>query len=140
VARIVIFGYGNPLRGDDGFGWRTAERLRAEIRSPEVEVMALHQLTPELMEPISCAELAIFIDASVPQSVRRPGGGSAFTHHLTPQMLVEGARSLYGRAAEPLLLTTEGENFELGEELSPAVEAAVEQTLAKVRAILQRDV
>lgn len=138
MARVLIVGYGNPLRGDDGFGWRTAERLRAEIHDPEVEVMALHQLTPELMEPISRAELAIFIDASVGPE-RTPGGASsAFTHHVTPEALVEGARSLYGRAAEPRVLTAMGENFELGEKLSPAVERAIVDTVERVRAILRR--
>ena len=28
MGRVLIIGYGNPLRGDDGFGWHAAERLR----------------------------------------------------------------------------------------------------------------
>jgi len=137
LLRILIVGYGNPLRGDDGFGWRAAERLRSAIVDPDVEVLALHQLTPELMEPLSRAERAIFIDAAwTAAAVCRTG--SAFTHHLTPSALIGGARSLYGRAAEATLLTTPGENFDFGEHLSPAVENALEEIVERVREILRR--
>ena len=134
MARVLIIGYGNPLRSDDGFGWRAAERLRQLIDDPDVEVLVLHQLTPELMEPLSRAQQAIFIDAAWP--VKAGGGGSApFTHHATPSALVAGARALYGRAAEATVLTARGENFDFGERLSPVVEKALEETVEKVRAI-----
>jgi len=137
VSRVLIIGYGNPLRGDDGFGFRAAERLRSVIDDPDVEIVALHQLTPELMDPLSRAERAVFIDAAWPApAVCR--AGMAFTHHLTPAALVAGARALYGRAAEATLLTTTGENFDFGESLSPGVERALEETIEKVRAILRR--
>lgn len=137
MPRVLIVGYGNPLRGDDGFGYRAAERLRSEIDDPEVEIVALHQLTPELMDPLSRAEIAVFIDAAWPApAVCR--AGAAFTHHLTPAALVGGARTIYGRAAEATLLTTPGENFEFGESLSPGVEQALDETIEKVRAILRR--
>ena len=48
MRRVLIIGYGNPLRADDGVGWQAARRL-AELRQDEfVETLALHQLTPEL--------------------------------------------------------------------------------------------
>jgi hypothetical protein len=51
-GQVLIVGYGNPLRGDDGLGWRAAERLRTVIQDAGVEILALHQLTPELMETL----------------------------------------------------------------------------------------
>jgi hydrogenase maturation protease len=30
---VVVLGLGNPLLGDDGVGWRVAERVRAELES-----------------------------------------------------------------------------------------------------------
>ena len=137
MSRVLIIGYGNPLRGDDGFGWRAAERLRSAIDDPQVEVRALHQLTPELMEPLSRVDRAIFIDAAwpAPAACRT---GSVFTHHLTPAALIAGSRTLYGHAAEATLLTTPGENFDFGESLSPGVERALDETIARVHAILRR--
>jgi Ni,Fe-hydrogenase maturation factor len=57
---------------------------------------------------------------------------------LTPSALIAGARSLYGHAAETILLTTPGENFEFGEGLSPSVENALGEVVEKVQAALRR--
>ena len=141
MARILIIGYGNTLRSDDGFGWYAAERLRREIDDPDVEVFTLHQLTPELMEPLSRAQRAIFIDAAVPVAAPLDSGASgqaSFTHHLTPGALVSGAQTLYGHGPETILLTTPGENFDLGEGLSESVERALEETVEKVRTMVRR--
>ena len=53
MARVLILGYGNPLRSDDGLGWQVAVQLFRTNTSPEVLVLPCHQLTPELAEPIS---------------------------------------------------------------------------------------
>jgi hydrogenase maturation protease len=64
MTRALIIGYGCPLRGDDAFGWHAAHRLLKLAGNDSVQVLATHQLTPELAEPISHADLVIFIDAS----------------------------------------------------------------------------
>lgn len=62
MTEILIIGYGNTLRSDDGAGQRVAE-LVAEWQLPNVRSLPLHQLTPELAENISQAKLVIFVDA-----------------------------------------------------------------------------
>ena len=47
---LLVIGWGNPLRGDDAFGFLAAERLIPLL--PEAEVLAVHQLTPELMDSV----------------------------------------------------------------------------------------
>lgn len=123
---MLIIGYGNPLRGDDGFGYRAAERIPGAI--------AAHQLTPELMEPISRADRVVFLDAAAdgfPGQVRRrkltpTTGDAGFTHHATPEALLAGALALYGRAPEATLITVCGADFSLSDRLSPEVQAALE--------------
>ena len=61
---VLVVGYGNPLRGDDGVGWRVAERLAADQRLDGAAVLQRHQLTPELALDISAVSLVVFIDAS----------------------------------------------------------------------------
>ena len=31
MAKILVIGYGNPLRGDDSFGHRAVEKLKEEV-------------------------------------------------------------------------------------------------------------
>jgi len=131
---VLIIGYGNPLRGDDGFGYRAAERIPS--------AMAVHQLTPELMEPISRADRVIFLDASaegVPGEIRRrelapAAEGRAFTHHATPEALLAGALQLYGRAPTATLITVTCASFDLSDRLSPPVATALETLVAELSA------
>jgi hydrogenase maturation protease len=141
MSRILIFGYGNTLRGDDAFGWRVAERLLQLPHGPQVETHCLHQLTPELMDPLSRADFAIFIDAAasgepgamVERRVAAESAGSAaFTHQATPEALLAGARTLYGRAAEAVMISVAGADFSLGAELSPPVAGRLEEAVSAV--------
>jgi len=140
MSRVLIIGYGNPLRGDDALGWRVTERLRELVQSPEIEILTLHQLMPELMETLSEAELAIFVDAGegappgelTERLIEAGIAAGAFTHHATPEALLAGARSLYGRAAEGVLFTVTAADFSLGAELSPAVSARVDELVERV--------
>ena len=131
----LVIGYGNTLRGDDGAGILAAELLMDRIHDPEIEILPLHQLTPELMEPISRVAHVIFIDAAAsgrPGKVHRiplrPAPVCArFSHVTTPESLLAGAQSLYGHTPEATLYTIPGRSFETGQELSPAVRRAVNE-------------
>jgi hydrogenase maturation protease len=146
MPHTLIIGYGNPLRGDDGFGWHAAMRLLDLIHDAGIEILAVHQLTPELMDPISRARRVIFIDAAVGEdagkltvaTLETTGGPvPAFTHFATPAALLEGARSLYGARPEALLITVVGLDFEIGEELSEPVRVALESlATTKMRELL----
>ena len=61
---VLVIGYGNALRTDDGIGWHVAERLADDARLDGVMVIQRHQLTPELALDISRADLVVLIDAS----------------------------------------------------------------------------
>jgi len=79
---ILVIGYGNTLRRDDGVGVRAAEMMAADSRFADVEVLTAYQLTPELSLDIATASLVVFVDADVrglPGSieVRELGAGGA---------------------------------------------------------------
>ena len=63
-SRLLVIGYGNELRGDDGVGPRVA-RAVSDWRLPGVTALAVHQLAPELAEPLSLSDAAVFVDAAV---------------------------------------------------------------------------
>jgi len=142
VPRLLILGYGNTLRGDDAFGFHAAERLAAAITDPEIEVLALHQLGPELMEPVSRAARVIFLDVRTEGApgvlVREPVlpatqvAPEVFTHHMTPAALLAGTQAVYGHTPEAILYSTAGTTFEVGAPLSPGVQAAISQAVHEI--------
>lgn len=133
ASRVVVIGYGNTLRGDDGIGWRAVEALKRSGVAADTTVMAVHQLDPELARAVSEATLALFVDAAregEPGEVRcvavtAGAPDSAFSHQLTPAALLALARSLYGVSPAAFEITMCGERFEVCEGLSPICEAAL---------------
>ncbi len=134
TGHVVVVGYGNALRCDDGLGWHAAEGLADDPRMDGVEVLQRHQLAPELALDISAASLVVLIDASSrlrpgeisvervePAVNERPGG----SHHLTPATLVALSRELYGRAADVFIVSCGVHSLEIGEHLSSVVDAAL---------------
>ena len=138
----LVIGYGNPLRGDDGAGWRAARRLGESLRDEPIEILALHQLTPELAEPISRADLIIFIDAS---HEGQPGSwkcerlalnstpGNSLAHHFTPRSLLGYAQTIFNVSPPALIVSIAGESFTYCERLTPRVETALPQVIEHVR-------
>lgn len=144
---FLIIGYGNPLRGDDGVGWRVVEALEGLV--PEGAALAVHQLTPELAEPISRAGTVVFVDAA---AEGEPGEVACLalegdtgcqpalqgSHLTTPDALLAMARELFGRCPPAYMVTIAGESFELSEALSPAVEAAVPEAVARILELVRQ--
>jgi Ni,Fe-hydrogenase maturation factor len=59
---ILLIGYGNELRSDDGIGQRVSN-LIASWKLENLYTLCVHQLTPELAEILVNFDVAIFVDA-----------------------------------------------------------------------------
>ena len=139
MARIVMIGYGNRLRSDDGVGCAVAEKLASRLSSPQVEVIVCHQLTPELADTIRDAEIVFFIDAArqgVPGtfSCNRVSTGSRAnsSHSGSPSGLLALAGRLYNAQPQALSVTLPGTCFDHGEDLSPELKDAVPRVAAYI--------
>jgi len=147
-ARVLVVGYGNTLRTDDGVGWHAARLLAGDPRLAGAVVVAEHQLTPELALDLSLASLVILLDASAetpagtvtvrrltqpgglaPSGEIRPGdpGGTPgpTSHHVHPELLLALALELYGWAPEAVVVSVGIAETSPGERLTPSVEAAL---------------
>jgi hydrogenase maturation protease len=134
TGRVLVVGYGNALRSDDGLGWHVAERLAVDPRFGGVEILQRHQLTPELALDVSAAAVVVFVDAttslssgevSVERVERLEHAGDTWSHHVSPSGLVALSQQLYGRSAEVYVVSCGMQSDEMGERLSPVVEAAM---------------
>lgn len=143
----MIVGYGNSLRSDDGLGRYAVERLAGDPRLLGATVLWRHQLTPELAHDIGQASLVVLIDVSVEQepgaiAVRRlaasSSAGSAWSHHVDPESLVALARELWNASPDVFVVSVGAGSLDVGERLSPAVEAALPQLVETVVGLVSR--
>ena len=109
-------------------------RLASDARFADVEVLARHQLTPELAVEVASADVVVFIDARVEggapgslslQPVVPQTRRSTVTHHLDPSGLAGLVQELYGRLPPMHVVSVRAASLGAGEELSPAAEAAL---------------
>jgi len=138
----LVIGYGNPLRADDGAGRLAAAQVARFW--PDVTVYQQHQLLPELADPISQADIVIFIDVALGekpgqvacQLVTPATSSPSFTHQCDPAGLLALAHDLYGRFPPAYLLTVTGTDFGFRESPSPAVVAAIPRLVTQVQPLL----
>lgn len=133
MAKALIIGYGNPLRGDDSLGWHAARLLTDIATAHDTEVVTCHQLMPELAQQISEVSTVVFVDAASEGPPGRLGwrrvepkaGPATFAHHASPESLLVMAKELYGRSPRAFVVSIVGKSFACGGELSLGVRAAL---------------
>lgn len=125
-APILLFGYGNPSRGDDALGYLFIEAIEQRAL-PQVECLTDMQLQVEHITDLVGREKIIFIDADascaapfVFEPLIAQQDCSYTSHAMTPAALLHAYREVYGIAPPPAyVLRIRGYEFELGQELSP---------------------
>jgi hydrogenase maturation protease len=140
ACEILVIGYGNELRSDDGAGPAVARAIEG-LRLPGVHTLVLHQLTPELAENISTALAVIFVDA---RPASEAGSVEVFpleaatqpeirAHHSDPAAVLALAKTLCGRCPPAWLIAIPAADFALGESLSDVTKRGVAEAIQEVR-------
>jgi len=140
---LLIYGYGNPGRQDDGVGVALAEELEAWARAEGISGLAFdsnYQLNAEDALTVAEARAVVFVDAArggaEPVAVKRlePRGEIGFsTHAMSPESVLALAGELYGARPPAWLLAIRGESWEPNE---PPTAAALSH-LAAAREFLR---
>ena len=140
AAKVLVIGYGNTLRGDDGVGPRVAEAV-GHLGLPGVRTLICPLLTPELADPISKVENVIFVDAAVdaPQEVQwrrlQPKESSQLMAHAAdPRTMLALARDVFGHVPQAWWLTIPAVDLGFSEEFSPAVQRDFAVAVKKIEA------
>jgi hydrogenase maturation protease len=145
MSRVLVIGYGNTLRGDDGIGWYAARDLSATENAEDFKSIACQQLTPELAKDISESNRTIFIDASVggcpgAVTIRKLSlnsfGVNSMSHHLNPETLLLLASELYNSHPAAYLITVDGASFGHEEGLSPEVGETLPRLLEYIHSLV----
>lgn len=142
-GRILLIGYGNPGRLDDGLGPAVAAAVE-EWNIPHVTVDSDYQLTVEDAGDIAQHDIVIFADASVngkePYFVERvtPKAAVSFSSHsVEPEVLIDMAHNLFDASTRGYILGIRGYEFnEFGERLSPRAADNLERALQYLRLVL----
>jgi len=145
VADILVIGYGNEVRGDDGIGPRVAEAIAA-VNYPGVRVVRCFQLVPELAADLADAQLAVFVDALANprrrdiemRRITAEEMSDWSTHTGDPRALLALTRAVYGRTPEAWWVMVPGEDFGFGEGLSPLAEENVREAIDRIAVLVAR--
>lgn len=121
IAPVLVFGWGNPSRGDDALGPLFVEAVEA-MKLPGVECLTDFQLQVEHALDLRGRERVLFVDASAdapaPFNVERvePARDASFTTHaVSPQSILQVFREVETEAPPPCwLLAIRGHAWELG--------------------------
>ena len=154
-ARPLVIGIGNPLRRDDGVGWRlAAEWGLLQGSGAAAQVLAVQQLLPELAEAIAQSSRVLFIDAAIEAAGPRPTVGAlcagapwlqrlgpdrqgatarSLSHSLDPDRLLTLAEQLYGAQPRAHRLLLQGRQLGHG----TAYSATLRRQLPAARQLLQ---
>ena len=145
---ILVFGYGNPSRGDDALGPLLIERLEhwlvADLQSAgRVECLTDFQLQIEHALDLQGRKRVLFVDAHLDcpapwqLSVLQPAVDASYsTHAISPASVLRVYQQIHAADPPPsFLLGIRGERFELGEPLTEAAEAHLASALECVKSL-----
>ena len=138
---LLVIGYGNTLRGDDGVGPRVAEAVAA-MNLPGVRTLVCQMLTPELADQISQARVAVFVDAAVdaPNEVHlrklEPNESSQLMAHAAdPRTILALARDVFDHAPQAWWLTIPVVKLDFSEDLSLEAQRGFEEAVEKIQTL-----
>ncbi|NWF66279.1 MAG: hydrogenase maturation protease [Campylobacterales bacterium] len=121
--KTLLIGYGNTLRGDDGFGVFVATEIE---KLNLFDVVISHQLTPEMVFLMREYELILFVDSAVgvdefalssPLSAKS-STNSLVDHSISPFFLQDMTKQLFDKTVDILLFSILIKEFDYSEELS----------------------
>lgn len=139
-APLLVFGVGNPSRGDDALGPLFIERagvmLRSEIEAGQVELLTDFQLQVEHALDLTGRERVVFVDATANADapyryarVKARRDESFSSHDLSPAAVLDAHRTVVGEPPPAWVLAIRGHAFALGDGLSPEAASDLEAAL-----------
>jgi len=141
--KVLVIGIGNPLRSDDGVGPYIADSVEAKGLS-NVKVWVTQQLNMEDLERMLDFDRVILADASLDGPLldfhpveKSVGQALSSSHHLSAEMFVSLASSIYHKDLRMHLCSLKGNTFEVGDKISPDVLLRAQEAVELICCSLQ---
>ncbi len=145
--QILIYGYGNPGRQDDGLGSLLIEKAEKWVDKSNLSNITLDvnfQLQVEDVTIMQDKDLILFVDASMDETVSefkmvpvQADPRATFTMHaVSPEYLLALCRKVYGKNPPAYLLHIRGYEWNLDESLTPSARQNLENAWSWLRDIL----
>lgn len=127
--KILLYGYGNPGRQDDGLGNEFIERIEKWISKEgieDIETDSNYQLNIEDADAISDKDVVVFVDASIEEiddfiltKVKPNESKVEFTMHaVSAAFVLDLCQKLYNKHPETYLLHIKGYEWDFKEGLT----------------------
>lgn len=158
MHRTLVIGYGNVHRADDGVAYHVVNALRQRLGQQslgedqtgledlgaETDSILLTQLAPELIDILGDYDQIVFVDAHVRDDVPDLCHEivppeyviSAFTHHMTPAMLLALLKAIHQQEPVGHIVSIRGRDFDFNESLSASTQALVGPTVELIIGLL----
>ena len=114
---MLLIGYGNPGRGDDGLGPAFSERMSARTL-PGVAVDTDYQLVVEHALAVSRHDLVVFVDAEIGgedtfsfKEIHSASPETLGSHSFVPETVLALCTTLYGTTPRAYVLGISGHAF-----------------------------
>ena len=141
---MLVIGYGNPGRGDDGLGPELVSRLDT-LGLEGVHVEVAFQLAVEHAAALAEHDLVVFVDATTEadapfyfRDVSPVPTDAGFTHHVSPGQVLSIAQACFDARPRCYLLGVRAQQMDdFGEGLTPGASAALEAALTHLVAFLE---
>lgn len=133
--RILVLGYGNPGRQDDGLGPAVAAEIE-QLGWPNLTAYDTYQLNIEDAMDVAEHDVVWFVDAAKagpsPYAVHEiaPASGIEFSSHLMrPEAILAIAYQCYGKSPRAFMLAIRGYEFTFVEALTPGARVNLREAL-----------
>jgi hydrogenase maturation protease len=141
--RILVLGYGNPGRQDDGLGPEAADRIEA-MGLPDVAVDSDYQLNIEDAATMAGYDMVLFVDASVdaaePFTLKeiRPASAITFTSHsVSPESVLAICDEHLGAPPKAWVLAIRGYAFEFDGQMTDRAKDNLEKALETIPSLFR---
>lgn len=144
MNQVLVYGFGNPGRQDDGLGPEIVRRLELE-HLPGVVTDSNYQLNIEDAVAVAESDAVIFVDAALHLDESfafcrlTPSSEITFTTHaMSPESVLALCEDIYGKIPPAYILAVKGYEWEMATPMTDEAKENLEKAYSFIRELLMR--